>query len=104
GFEGDDLLKQVILKNTGTGECTSLDVDGCFLFIGFIPNTGIFEGLLDLSPDGYIISTEDMETNRAGIFAAGDVRKKTLRQIATAVSDGAIAAYMEEQYITGQSV
>lgn len=101
GFEGDDLLRQVILKNIKTGECARVDVDGCFLFIGFLPNTHIFEGLLDLSPEGYIITNEDMETSIAGIFAAGDVRKKTVRQIATAVGDGAIAAYMAEQYIMG---
>jgi thioredoxin reductase (NADPH) len=101
GFEGDDLLRQVILKNTKTGECAPVDVDGCFLFIGFLPNTHIFEGLLDLSPEGYIITNEAMETSIGGIFAAGDVRKKTLRQIATAVGDGAIAAYMAEQYIMG---
>jgi thioredoxin reductase (NADPH) len=103
GFAGDDLLRRVILKNTQTGECGPVDVDGCFLFIGFLPNTALFEGLLNLSPEGYIITNEDMETGIAGIFAAGDVRKKTLRQIATAVGDGAIAAYMAEQYIRGSS-
>jgi thioredoxin reductase (NADPH) len=99
GFEGDELLRQVILKNTKTGAISPVDVDGCFLFIGFLPNITIFEGLLNLSPDGYIITNEDMETGIAGIFAAGDVRKKTLRQIATAVSDGAIAASMAERYL-----
>jgi thioredoxin reductase (NADPH) len=99
GFEGDGFLRQALLKNTQTGECIPVDVDGCFLFIGFLPNTSIFEGLLHLSPEGYIITNENMETGIAGIFAAGDVRKKTLRQIATAVGDGAIAAYMAEQYI-----
>ncbi|MDR1230130.1 MAG: FAD-dependent oxidoreductase [Spirochaetaceae bacterium] len=103
GFEGDDLLRQVTLQNTQTGERGSIDVDGCFLFIGFLPNTVLFEGLLNLSPEGYIITNEDMETGIAGIFAAGDVRKKTLRQIATAVGDGAIAAYMAEQYIRTNS-
>jgi thioredoxin reductase (NADPH) len=99
GFEGDDVLEQVILKNMKTGACNPMDVDGCFLFIGFLPNTGIFEGLLNLSPEGHIITNEAMETSVAGIFAAGDVRKKTLRQIATAVGDGAIAACMAEQYL-----
>jgi thioredoxin reductase (NADPH) len=103
GFEGDDLLRQVTLQNTKTGERAPVDVDGCFLFIGFLPNTALFEGLLKLSPEGYIITNEDMETGVAGIFAAGDVRKKTLRQIATAVSDGAIAAHMAEQYIRATS-
>ena len=100
GFEGDGLLERVILKDTKTGVCSPLDVDGCFLFTGFIPNTRIFEGLLNLSPEGYIITNENMETSAAGIFAAGDVRKKTLRQIATAVGDGAIAACMAEQYLS----
>ncbi|MDR1030331.1 MAG: FAD-dependent oxidoreductase [Treponema sp.] len=103
GFEGDDLLRQVVLKNTQTGACNPLDVDGCFLFIGFLPNTSIFEGLLNLSLGAYIITNEDMETGIPGIFAAGDVRKKTLRQIATAVGDGAIAAYMAEQYLRVRS-
>jgi thioredoxin reductase (NADPH) len=103
GFEGDDLLRRVVLKNTRTGECNPVDVDGCFLFVGFLPNTALFEGLLNLSPEGYIVTNEDMETGIAGIFAAGDVRKKTLRQIAAAVGDGAIAACMAEQYVRGGS-
>jgi thioredoxin reductase (NADPH) len=99
GFEGDELLKKVILKNLKTGELLPVDVDGCFLFIGYLPNTKIFEGLLALNPRGYIITNEDMETNIPGIFAAGDVREKTLRQVATSVGDGAIAGYMAERYI-----
>jgi thioredoxin reductase (NADPH) len=99
GFEGDETLKKVILKNLKTGELLPVDVDGCFLFIGYLPNTKIFEGLLTLNPRGYIITNEDMETNIPGIFAAGDVREKTLRQVATSVGDGAIAGYMAERYI-----
>jgi thioredoxin reductase (NADPH) len=99
GFEGDEMLRRVILKNLKSGELVPVDVDGCFLFIGYLPNTKIFEGLLNLSPRAYIITNEDMETNVAGIFAAGDVREKTLRQVATSVGDGAIAGYMAERYI-----
>jgi thioredoxin reductase (NADPH) len=98
-FEGEQTLRQVILKNLKTGELVPVEVDGCFLFIGYLPNVKIFEGLLDLSPRGYILTNEDMETNVPGIFAAGDVREKTLRQIATSVGDGAVAAYMAERYI-----
>jgi thioredoxin reductase (NADPH) len=99
GFEGEETLKRVILKNIKTGELFPVDVDGCFLFIGYLPNTKIFEGFLTLNSRGYIITNEDMETNIPGIFAAGDVREKTLRQVATSVGDGAVAGYMAERYI-----
>jgi thioredoxin reductase (NADPH) len=99
GFEGDEMLKQVILKNLKTGAQIPVDVDGCFLFIGYLPNTAIFDGFLNLSPRGYIITNELMETNIPGIFAAGDVREKMLRQVSTGVGDGAIAGYMAERFI-----
>ncbi|MDR1863245.1 MAG: FAD-dependent oxidoreductase [Treponema sp.] len=99
-FEGEQTLGRVILKDMKTSELIPVEVDGCFLFIGYIPNTRIFEGLLDLSPPGYIRTNENMETNVPGIFAAGDVREKTLRQLATSVGDGAVAAYMAERYIS----
>jgi thioredoxin reductase (NADPH) len=99
GFEGDETLKRVILKDLKTGGLLPVDVDGCFLFIGYLPNTRIFEGLLAINPQGYLITNEDMETNIPGIFAAGDVREKTFRQVATSVGDGAIAGYMAERYI-----
>lgn len=98
-FEGDDLLKRVNLKNLKTGEIVPVDVDGCFLFIGYLPNTGFLNGLLTLNERGYIVTNEDMETNQPGIFAAGDIRAKTLRQVATCVGDGAVAGYMAERYI-----
>jgi thioredoxin reductase (NADPH) len=98
-FEGDDMLGQVVLKNLKTGDLEPIDVDGCFLFIGYLPNTKVFEGLLELDKRGYIMTNEDMETSVPGIFAAGDVRHKTLRQVATSVGDGAIAGYMTEKYV-----
>ncbi len=98
-FEGDDMLKRVNLKNLKTGAIIPFDVDGCFLFIGYLPNTDFLKGLLNLNERGYIITNEDMETNQAGIFAAGDVRRKTLRQVATCVGDGAVAGFMAERYI-----
>lgn len=98
-FEGEEFLKTVVLKNLKTGELIPVDIDGCFLFIGYLPNTKLFECLLNLSPHGYIVTNEDMETNVPGIFAAGDVREKTLRQVSTGVGDGALAGYMAERYI-----
>ena len=98
-FEGEDELKQVVLKNIKTGELIPMDVDTCFLFIGYVPNTKMFEGLIDMTSRGYIKTNEDMETSCTGIFAVGDCRDKTLRQIATAVGDGAIAGFMAEKYV-----
>jgi len=98
-FEGDDTLKQVVLKNVKTGQLQPVDVDTCFLFIGYVPNTKIFEGFVDMTNRGYIKTNEDMETSKEGIFAVGDCRDKTLRQVATAVGDGAVAGFMAEKYV-----
>ena len=98
-FEGDEMLKRVVLKNVKTGELIPVDVDSCFLFIGYIPNTKLFEGFLDMTNRGYIKTNEDMETNREGVYAVGDCREKTLRQVATAVGDGAIAGFIAEKYV-----
>ncbi len=98
-FVGEDFLQTVILKNIKTGERIPVSVDGCFLFIGYIPNTDIFKGILALNQQGYIQTNERMETSVPGIFAAGDVREKWLRQVATSVGDGAIAGFAAERYI-----
>ena len=98
-YRGQERLEEVILRNTKTGELMPLKVDGVFLFIGYLPNTQIFEGLIALNERGYVITNEQMETDVEGIYAVGDVRAKCLRQVATAVGDGAIAAVAAEQYI-----
>ena len=98
-FEGDDMLKQVVLKNIKTGELIPFDVDTCFLFIGYVPNTKPFEGFVEMTNRGYIKTNEAMETNVPGVFAVGDCRDKILRQVATAVGDGAIAGFMAEKYV-----
>jgi len=98
-FEGGDMLKTVVLKNIKTGELLPFDVDTCFLFIGYVPNTQIFEGLIEMNKRGYINTNEVMETNVPGIYAAGDCRDKMLRQVATAVGDGAIAGFMAEKMV-----
>lgn len=98
-FTGEERLQKVILRNLKTEELISVAVDSCFLFIGYLPNTDIFKGILDMNRGGYLISNEKMETNIEGVFAAGDVRDKFLKQVATAVGDGAIAGYSVEKYI-----
>jgi len=81
-----------------------VDVDSCFLFIGYLPNTEIFREQIELNRPGYVITNEKMETNIPGVFAAGDVRDKFLKQVATAVGDGAIAGYGAEKYIAESEV
>ena len=99
-FEGDDdYLKTVVMKNVKTGELMPIDCDNCFEFIGYIPNTELFEGQIDMTGRKYIMTNDMMETNMPGVFAVGDVREKWLKQIATAVGDGAIAGMAAESYI-----
>lgn len=98
-FAGGERLDTVILKNVKTGERIPVKVDGCFLFIGYLPNTELFRDIINMNERGYIITNEQMETNIPGVFAAGDVRDKVLRQVSTAVGDGAVAGFMAERYI-----
>ncbi len=104
GFEGEGHLDTVVLKNTKTNELVKVPVDTCFLFIGYVPNTELFREVVDMNRAGYVITNEKMETNVAGVFAAGDVRDKFLKQVATAVGDGAIAGYAAEKYIAESEV
>lgn len=98
-FVGEERLNTVVLKNVKTNELIPVKVDSCFLFIGYLPNTDIFKGMLDMNRGGYLITNEKMETNIEGVFAVGDVRDKFLKQVATAVGDGAIAGYSVEKYL-----
>lgn len=103
-FEGEERLKKVVLKNTKKGTLIDVPVDGCFLFIGYVPNTEMFKGQISLTKQGYITTNEKMETNIEGVFAVGDVRDKFLKQVATAVGDGAIAGVGAEKYIAESEV
>lgn len=98
-FEGGEMLEQVNLKNLKTGEITAYPVDTCFEFIGYEPNTELFQGKVRMSRRNYVITNQAMETGIPGVFASGDVREKELRQVATAVADGAIAGVGAERYI-----
>lgn len=98
-FEGEDHLERVNLKNLKTGEIVPFEVDTCFEFIGYEPNTEIFVDKLNMSKRNYVITNEKMETGIPGVFACGDVREKELKQVATAVGDGAIAGVGAEKFI-----
>ncbi len=95
----DSKLTGVKLCNVQTGEETVLDCDGVFVSIGRSPITGLFADQLSLDNAGYIIAGESTESSIPGVFAVGDVRTKVLRQVVTAVSDGAIAAHYAEEYL-----
>ncbi|MDI6890199.1 MAG: thioredoxin-disulfide reductase [Thermodesulfovibrionales bacterium] len=99
-IDGKDTVNALFLKNVETGERSQLDVEGVFVYIGYNPNTGFLKGLVTLDEDNYIITDEEMSTSVPGIFAAGDVRAKSLKQITTAVGDGAMAAVSAEKYIS----
>ena len=102
-LEGDDILQAMYVKNVKTGEVTKVEADpedgmfGLFGFIGTVPNTKIFAGIIDMDERGYIKTDADMHTNIPGVYAAGDVRVKSLRQVVTAAADGAIAAVQVER-------
>ena len=93
-------VTQAKIKNLKSGEENYIDCDGIFISIGRTPTTAFLNGAVPLDPQGYIIADESTRTSVDGVFAAGDVRTKTLRQIVTAVSDGAIAASAAEEYIS----
>ena len=94
-------LTGVRLKNVLTGEESTLDCDGVFISIGRKPVTGLVKSQLELDPGGYIIADETTRTSIPGVYAVGDVRAKPLRQVVTAVADGAVAVHMAEEYLAG---
>ena len=91
-IKGSDKVEKVVVENKKTGERTELEVDGIFIAIGVVPNSEIFKGKVHMDSQGYIVTDENMETNVKGVYAVGDVRSKKLRQVVTAVAEGAIAA------------
>ena len=98
-FNGDKHLSSISLKNTKTGKTAELNAEGAFIAIGSNPNSQILKGLVELDKSGYVVADETGKTSVSGIFVAGDVRTKALRQVVTAVSDGANAAISAENYI-----
>ena len=99
-LKGDGIVESVVVKNVKTNEVKEVQTDGVFMFVGYDPVSDLVKGLVDMDEKGYIITDENMSTSIEGVFAAGDVRVKSLRQVVTAASDGAIAAVRAEHYIS----
>ena len=99
--ETESGVEGIELKDVRSGEVTQRAVQGVFVFIGTQPNTELVKGLLELDENGFILTDEQMATSVSGVFAAGDIRAKAFRQIATAVGEGAAASYSVERYLEG---
>ncbi len=105
-IEGDGLVEKMTLRNKKTGEETVIHASeedgtfGIFVMVGYIPQTKLFENVIELGRGGYIIGDANMKTNVEGVFVAGDCREKPLRQVVTATGDGAIATISAEKYIS----
>jgi thioredoxin reductase (NADPH) len=100
-IEGASTVKQLKLRDTITGEKTTLEVSGVFIAIGFKPNTGFTEGFLPLDDTGQIVTNEHLETAVPGIFATGDVRANSAKQAIAAAGEGATAAIYVERFLSG---
>lgn len=98
-INGRERVQSVTLHNIESNKTWEVAVDGIFLYVGLIPNAEFLNGELAKNEQGYLITTETMETSIAGVFAAGDIREKGLRQVVTAVADGAIAAISAAKYV-----
>ena len=95
----DDRVRGAVVRGLRSGEEREVAVDGIFVSIGRAPATALVAGQLELDENGYVVAGENTQTNLPGVFAVGDVRAKALRQIVTAVSDGAIAAHFADEYL-----
>lgn len=101
-INGENFVTSLDLLNLKTGDKSNMPADGIFIYVGNKPNTDFLRGVVALDESGYIITQNEVETSSPGIFAAGDVRRKLLRQISTAVGDGATAAVAAEKYLESQ--
>ena len=98
-----DKVTGVRLRNVQTGELSERNCDGVFISVGRTPATELFRGQLALDPGGYAAAGEDTQTSVPGVYAVGDVRTKAVRQVVTAVADGAVAAHMAEEYLAARA-
>jgi len=102
-ISGDNVLEGLKLRQVKTGQQSSLKVNGVFVAVGLMPNSQSFFNIIDLDDAGYIVTDETMATSAPGIFAAGDIRTKSPRQIAASVGDGVVAAMSAFKYIQEQT-
>lgn len=98
-LNGSDALETVALHNVKTGSDATIAVSGVFVAIGQVPGSDLVRGIVDLDSAGYIIASEDTLTSLRGVYAAGDIRTKPLRQVVTAAADGAVAAAAAGNYL-----
>jgi len=98
-IKGDNWVSSIVVKDRATNEEKEIPVQGVFVYIGLVPNTDYLKDQVDLNDWGYIKTDHQMRTSVPGVFAAGDIREKELRQVATAIGDGAIAAASAQHYI-----
>lgn len=101
-IKGSQSVSEVVVRNVKTNEVRSIQADGVFVYIGMVPNTDFLSGVVELDEWGFIAAGEDCCTSMPGIYAAGDVRHKPLRQIVTAVADGAVAAMQAERFLASK--
>jgi len=100
-INGTDFVTGVTLLNNKEKETYEMDIDGIFIYVGTQPQSSLFRGQVEIDDYGYIITDENLQTSVKGVFAAGDVRKKEIRQITTAVGDGTVAAIMAGRFLAG---
>ncbi|MFC1637456.1 thioredoxin-disulfide reductase [Candidatus Margulisiibacteriota bacterium] len=103
-ISGKQKIEEVVLKDLQSQKKLKVPIDGVFIYIGSKPNSEIVKGVVKMDQKGFIQTDENMKTSAAGIFAAGDVRVKSLRQVVTAAADGAIAADSARKYIEGTKI
>ncbi|MBO4750320.1 MAG: FAD-dependent oxidoreductase, partial [Lachnospiraceae bacterium] len=96
---GEDAVEKVVLQDVKTGEEKDLPLNGVFIAVGIHPDSELAQGIADLDAAGYVIADESCASSAAGLFVAGDVRKKALRQVVTAVADGANAVTSVNSYL-----
>ncbi len=98
-FHGNEKLEKVTIENIRTGQITDMNIDGVFIFIGYLPNTEKITGIVELNKNGEIVVDSAMRTSVAGVWGAGDSIAKRYRQVTTAVADGTIAALSAAEYV-----
>jgi thioredoxin reductase (NADPH) len=96
---GSDIVEKIDIKNKKTGDIKSLEVNGIFIAVGVVPNTSFVKGMVEMNDKGYIVADETCATSIPGIYAAGDIRLKPMRQIITAVADGANAINSAQKFL-----